>query len=133
RRLGARTPRGPVALPGRRDGSGDAGGAPGCEPPYARAVRSANHGQRRHAGDGGSRAVGNRVLFTESHGIGRARMRDRGEMMSELDRPAIAGGSPAKTTPFGRTQRYGDEELAELREALEQGTLFYAHGKKVRQ
>jgi dTDP-4-amino-4,6-dideoxygalactose transaminase len=45
--------------------------------------------------------------------------------------PAIAGGKPAKTVPFDRGQRYGDEELAELRDALGQNTLFYAHGKKV--
>lgn len=48
------------------------------------------------------------------------------------DLPAIAGGEPAKRTPFGREQRYGEEELQQLREALEQGSLFYAHGNKVR-
>jgi perosamine synthetase len=46
--------------------------------------------------------------------------------------PAIAGGQPAKKTPFTKETRYGAEELCELREALEQGSLFYAHGKKVR-
>jgi perosamine synthetase len=50
-----------------------------------------------------------------------------------MDRPAIAGGSAAKTTPFPRPNRYGAEELRELTEALEQGTLFYAQGKKVYQ
>ena len=49
--------------------------------------------------------------------------------MTEM--PAIAGGKPAKTAPFGREKRYGEEELRELAEALEQGSLFYAHGKKV--
>jgi dTDP-4-amino-4,6-dideoxygalactose transaminase len=49
------------------------------------------------------------------------------------DPPAIAGGTPAKTVPFGKEKRYGEEELQELREALEQGTLFYAQGTKVRQ
>jgi perosamine synthetase len=49
------------------------------------------------------------------------------------DVPAIAGGKPAKTAPFGKERRYGDEELAELREALDQGSLFYAHGKKTAQ
>jgi dTDP-4-amino-4,6-dideoxygalactose transaminase len=49
------------------------------------------------------------------------------------DLPAIAGGAPAKTTPFRTGKRYGDEELRELREALEQGSLFYAHGRKVKQ
>lgn len=48
------------------------------------------------------------------------------------DLPAVAGGEPAKRTPFGREQRYGEEELQQLREALEQGSLFYAHGNKVR-
>ncbi|MGQ9542121.1 MAG: DegT/DnrJ/EryC1/StrS family aminotransferase [Armatimonadota bacterium] len=48
------------------------------------------------------------------------------------DRPAIAGGEPAKRTPFGREKRYGEEELQQLREALEQGSLFYAHGNKVK-
>jgi len=48
--------------------------------------------------------------------------------------PAIAGGQPAKTKPFGKAKnRYGEEELKELREAIEQGTLFYAQGKKVHQ
>jgi dTDP-4-amino-4,6-dideoxygalactose transaminase len=49
------------------------------------------------------------------------------------DVPAIAGGEKAKRTPYGSDKRYGAEELDELREALEQGTLFYAQGKKVRQ
>ena len=48
------------------------------------------------------------------------------------DLPAIAGGKPAKTTPFGKSKKYGDEELAQLREAIEQQTLFYAQGKKVK-
>jgi len=48
-----------------------------------------------------------------------------------LDTPAIAGGKPAKTSPYGKFKRYGEEELKELREAIEQGSLFYAHGKKV--
>jgi dTDP-4-amino-4,6-dideoxygalactose transaminase len=47
--------------------------------------------------------------------------------------PAIAGGTPAKTTPFARDQRYTEPELQHLREALEQNTLFYAHGKQVRE
>lgn len=50
-----------------------------------------------------------------------------------LERPAIAGGEKIKQTPFGKESRYGNEELLELKEALEQGTLFYAYGKKVRQ
>lgn len=50
-----------------------------------------------------------------------------------LDRPAVAGGAKAKQTPYGSEKRYGDDELKELREALEQGTLFYAQGRKVPQ
>lgn len=52
--------------------------------------------------------------------------------MPEVDRPAIEGGPPAKTVPYTRAERYGEPELAHLREALEQGTLFYAQGAKVR-
>lgn len=51
----------------------------------------------------------------------------------KLDLPAIAGGEPVKTTPFGKEARYGDEELTQLKEALAQGTLFYVHGQKVKQ
>jgi len=46
---------------------------------------------------------------------------------------ALHGGPKTKTTPYGTANRYGEEELAELREALAQGTLFYAQGKKVSQ
>jgi len=49
------------------------------------------------------------------------------------DKLAVHGGVPVKTTPFGTGKRFGDEELQELREALEQNTLFYHHGHKVRQ
>lgn len=45
---------------------------------------------------------------------------------------ALFGGPKAKTTPTGTFQRYGEEELAQLREALAQNTLFYAHGNKVK-
>jgi len=48
------------------------------------------------------------------------------------DTPAIAGGDPAKKTAWGQEKRYGEEELHELKEALDQGSLFYAHGGKVR-
>jgi dTDP-4-amino-4,6-dideoxygalactose transaminase len=47
------------------------------------------------------------------------------------DTPAIAGGKPAKTKPFKKDKRYGEAELKQLTEALEQGTLFFAQGKKV--
>lgn len=45
--------------------------------------------------------------------------------------PAVAGGARAKQHPYGKAIRYGEEELQELREALEQGSLFYSQGKKV--
>lgn len=45
---------------------------------------------------------------------------------------AIHGGPRAKNTPYGIGQRFGEEELQELREALEQNTLFYHSGKKVK-
>ncbi len=54
-------------------------------------------------------------------------------MSTAEDRPAIAGGTPAKTVPYGKQNRYGAEELEQLREALEQGTLFYTQGRKVRE
>src|ERR1700730_11852379 len=46
---------------------------------------------------------------------------------------AIYGGSKVKTTPFGTGKRFGLEEAKELMEALEQNTLFYYSGKKVKQ
>jgi len=45
---------------------------------------------------------------------------------------AIHGGKPVKTTPFGKGRRYGAQELQQLREALEQETLFYWFGTKVK-
>ncbi len=53
--------------------------------------------------------------------------------MSIAEKPAIAGGTKIKQNPYGSEKRYGDEELLQLKEALDQGTLFYAHGKKVHQ
>lgn len=46
---------------------------------------------------------------------------------------AIFGGEKAKKTPFGTGKRFGKEELKQLEEALEQNTLFYWHGKKVKE
>ncbi|MBY0161778.1 DegT/DnrJ/EryC1/StrS family aminotransferase [Cytobacillus firmus] len=46
---------------------------------------------------------------------------------------AIHGGAPVKTVPFGTGKRFGDEEAAQLLEALEQNTLFYHFGTKVKQ
>jgi len=45
---------------------------------------------------------------------------------------AMEGGPKAKTKPYRHVPRYGEEELEELREALQQGTLFYAQGAKVK-
>ncbi len=47
------------------------------------------------------------------------------------DPSAAAGGKPAKTKPFRKEPRYGEEELDQLKAVIAQGTLFYAHGKKV--
>jgi len=49
-----------------------------------------------------------------------------------MEQLAIFGGTPVKTTPFGQGRRFGEEELQQLKEALEQNTLFYWHGKKVK-
>lgn len=45
---------------------------------------------------------------------------------------AIFGGEPVKTMPFGTGKRFGESELAQLKEALEQNTLFYWSGAKVK-
>lgn len=50
--------------------------------------------------------------------------------MKEL---AILGGPKTKTTPFGEGKRFGLEEATHLLEALEQNTLFYHFGNKVKQ
>ena len=44
---------------------------------------------------------------------------------------AIDGGPRVKEIPFGTGQRYGDEELEQLRQTLAQQTLFYTDGEKV--
>ena len=45
-----------------------------------------------------------------------------------MEKLAIHGGIPTKTTPYGKGMRFGKEELAYLEEALNQNTLFYWHG-----
>ena len=50
--------------------------------------------------------------------------------MEEL---AIHGGPKTKTTPFGKGNRFGPEELENLKAALEQNTLFYWFGNQVKQ
>ncbi len=48
------------------------------------------------------------------------------------ERLALEGGPKAKPTPYATGRRFGEEEMRELREALDQNTLFYAKGRKVR-
>jgi dTDP-4-amino-4,6-dideoxygalactose transaminase len=50
-----------------------------------------------------------------------------------MEQLAFFGGKPVKTTPFGTGKRFGDAELNQLREALDQNTLFYWAGKKVQE
>jgi len=50
--------------------------------------------------------------------------------MEEL---ALYGGPKVKTTPFSTGKRFGEPELEQLRQALEQNTLFYWFGKKVKE
>ncbi|WP_438349805.1 DegT/DnrJ/EryC1/StrS family aminotransferase [Paenibacillus sp. FA6] len=52
--------------------------------------------------------------------------------MSHTSKLAIHGGEKTKTTPFGTGKRFGLEEAKELLEALEQNTLFYHFGNKVK-
>lgn len=49
--------------------------------------------------------------------------------MSKL---ALFGGEKAKKTPFGTGKRFGEEELQQVKEALDQNTLFYWAGTKVK-
>lgn len=46
---------------------------------------------------------------------------------------AINGGSKSKTVPYGTGMRFGAPELAQLNEALQQNTLFYFKGNKVKE
>lgn len=52
--------------------------------------------------------------------------------MLREDRLAIHGGPKVKTESFGTGKRFGREEAKELMEALEQDTLFYHSGNKVK-
>lgn len=45
-----------------------------------------------------------------------------------MEKLALHGGNPVKTTPYGTGMRFGKEELAYLEEALNQNTLFYWFG-----
>lgn len=46
---------------------------------------------------------------------------------------ALQGGPKAKPTPYGTGNRFGDEEKRQVIEALDQQTLFFAHGKKTKE
>lgn len=50
-----------------------------------------------------------------------------------MEKLALHGGTPVRTTPFPKEKRFGKEELKQLEEALEQNTLFYWNGKKVKE
>jgi dTDP-4-amino-4,6-dideoxygalactose transaminase len=43
---------------------------------------------------------------------------------------ALHGGPASKPGPYGTGRRFGEEELRQLSEALEQNTLFYTKGRK---
>lgn len=45
-----------------------------------------------------------------------------------MEKLALYGGNKVKTTPYGMGERYGEEELASLKSALSQNTLFYVSG-----
>lgn len=45
-----------------------------------------------------------------------------------MEKIALYGGTPVKTTPYGTGKRFGKEELNLLEEALNQNTLFYWFG-----
>lgn len=45
-----------------------------------------------------------------------------------MEQLALYGGTKAKTTPYGTGMRFGEAELNNLKEALNQNTLFYSLG-----
>ena len=49
-----------------------------------------------------------------------------------MEKLALHGGNKVRDKPFEKHNRYGEAELQELKEALEQGTLFYWQGTKVK-
>lgn len=50
-----------------------------------------------------------------------------------MEKLAVYGGEKAKQSPFGTGKRFGEEELKQVKEALEQDTLFYWYGTKVKE
>ncbi|MFH0922282.1 MAG: DegT/DnrJ/EryC1/StrS family aminotransferase [Fibrobacterota bacterium] len=55
-----------------------------------------------------------------------------GSMTLQKDALAMEGGPKAKTVPYGTGKRFGEPELAYLKEALDQNTLFYYKGNMVK-
>ena len=49
-----------------------------------------------------------------------------------MEQLALFGGIKVKENAFGEGKRFGREELVQLKEALEQDTLFYWAGSKVK-
>lgn len=49
-----------------------------------------------------------------------------------MEKLALHGGDKVKSTPFGQGKKFGLEEAKEVLEALEQGSLFYHFGNKVK-
>ena len=50
-----------------------------------------------------------------------------------MEKLALYGGEKTKKTPYGKGKRFDGNELKYLAEALEQNTLFYWAGKKVKE
>jgi len=50
-----------------------------------------------------------------------------------MEQLALYGGPKTKITQFGTGERFGPQELAYLKEALDQNTLFYWFGNQVKQ
>ncbi len=48
-----------------------------------------------------------------------------------MDKLAIDGGTPVRTCPFPRRQPFGEDDLKEVREALESQDLFFTSGNKI--
>ncbi len=46
---------------------------------------------------------------------------------------AMFGGTPVKSTPFGKGSRYGEAEMAEIKDTFDHGSLIYWGGYKIGQ
>ena len=49
------------------------------------------------------------------------------------DKLALHGGTPVKTTDFGKGCRYDEAEMAEIRDTFDHGSLIYWGGYKIGQ